>query len=115
MDAPLLLAAKVAASACIGILIGLERARAHKEAGVRSFTLTTLLGTLSWLVSPTLAYVQVGIVLVVLFLLNVDALWNKHLAQITTSLALAVANVLGIVIGIGNFFPVEAEEPTERK
>src|SRR6266487_2966186 len=73
MDALLLLAAKVAASACIGMLIGLERTWAHKEAGVRSFAIATLLGTLSWLVSPTLAYVQVG-------------------------------NVLGIVIGMGNFF-----------
>lgn len=104
MDAPLLLAAKVAASACIGMLIGLERAWAHKEAGVRSFAIATLLGTLSWLVAPTLAYVQVGIVLVVLFLVNVYAMRNEQSPEITTSLALAAANVMGIVIGMGNFF-----------
>ena len=104
MDAPLLLAAKVAASACIGMLIGLERTWAHKEAGVRSFAIATLLGTLSWLVAPTLAYVQVGIVLLVLILVNVYALWNERPVEITTSLALAVTNVLGIVIGMGNFF-----------
>jgi len=104
MDALLLLAAKVAASACIGMLIGLERSWAHKEAGVRSFAIATLLGTLSWLVSPTLAYVQVGIVLVVLILVNVYAMRNEQPPEITTSLALAAANVLGIVIGMGNFF-----------
>src|SRR2546421_9582557 len=104
MDALLLLAAKVAASACIGMLIGLERSWAHKEAGVRSFAIATLLGTLSWLVSPTLAYVQVGIVLVVLILVNVYAMRNQQSPEITTSLALAAANVLGIVIGMGNFF-----------
>ena len=104
MDALLLLAAKVAASACIGMLIGLERSWAHKEAGVRSFAIATLLGTLSWLVSPTLAYVQVGIVLVVLILVNVYAMRNEQPLEITTSLALAAANVLGIVIGMGNFF-----------
>jgi uncharacterized membrane protein (DUF4010 family) len=104
MDAPLLLAEKIAASACIGMLIGLERTWAHKEAGVRSFAIATLLGTLSWLVAPTLAYVQVGIVLVVLILVNVYAMWNEQSPTITTSLALAVANVLGIVIGMGNFF-----------
>ena len=104
MDAPLLLAAKVAASACIGMLIGLERAWAHKEAGVRSFAIATLLGTLSWLVAPTLAYVQVGIVLVVLILVNVYAMRNEQSPEITTSLALAAANVMGIVIGMGNFF-----------
>ena len=104
MDAPLLLAAKVAASACIGMFIGLERAWAHKEAGVRSFAIATLLGTLSWLVAPTLAYVQVGIVLVVLILVNVYAMRNEQSPEITTSLALAAANVMGIVIGMGNFF-----------
>ncbi|MGZ3610832.1 MAG: MgtC/SapB family protein [Ktedonobacteraceae bacterium] len=104
MDTPLLLAAKVAASACIGMLIGLERTWAHKEAGVRSFAIATLLGTLSWLVAPTLAYVQVGIVLVVLILVNVYAMFNEQSPTITTSLALAAANVLGIVIGMGNFF-----------
>ncbi|TMB75571.1 MAG: MgtC/SapB family protein [Chloroflexi bacterium] len=104
MDALLLLAAKVAASACIGMLIGLERSWAHKEAGVRSFAIATLLGTLSWLVASTLAYVQVGIVLVVLILVNVYAMRNQQSPEITTSLALAAANVLGIVIGMGNFF-----------
>src|SRR5438270_7285935 len=104
MDALLLLAAKVAGSACIGMLIGLERTWAHKEAGVRSFAIATLLGTLSWLVTPTLAYVQVGIVLLVLILVNIYALWNERSVEITTSLALASANVLGIVIGMGNFF-----------
>ena len=104
MDTLLLLAAKVAGSACIGMLIGLERTWAHKEAGVRSFAIATLLGTLSWLVTPTLAYVQVGIVLLVLILVNIYALWNERSVEITTSLALATANVLGIVIGMGNFF-----------
>src|SRR5258706_1552632 len=104
MDASLLLAAKVAASAGIGMLIGIEREWAHKEAGVRSFAIATLLGTLSWLVAPTLAYVQVGIVLVVLILINVYAMWTAQSSQITSSFALAAANILGIVIGMGNFF-----------
>jgi uncharacterized membrane protein (DUF4010 family) len=86
------------------MLIGLERTWAHKEAGVRSFAIATLLGTLSWLVAPTLAYVQVGIVVVVLILVNVYAMWNDRSPEITTSLALAAANVLGIVVGMGNFF-----------
>jgi uncharacterized membrane protein (DUF4010 family) len=104
MDQPFLLALKVAASASMGILIGLERTWAHKEAGVRSFAIAALLGTLSWLVTPTLAYVQVGIVVVVLLLVNVYGMWNERSLEITTSLALAAVNVLGIVIGIGNFF-----------
>src|SRR5260370_3399185 len=104
MDTPLLLAAKVAASVCIGMLIGLERTWAHKEVGVRSFAIAALVGTLAWVVTPTLAYVQVGIVLVVLVVVNVYAMWNEQYPEITTSLALAAANVMGIVIGMGNFF-----------
>ena len=104
MDAPLWLVAKVAASACIGILIGLERTWAHKEAGVRSFAIATLLGTLAWLVTPTVAYVQIGIVLVVLLLVNGYAMQHERSPEITTSLALAAANVLGMVVGQGNFF-----------
>ena len=104
MDASLLLAIKVAASACIGLLIGLERQWAHKEAGVRSFAIATLLGTLTWLVAPTLALAQFAVVLLVILLVNVYSLWKEQSLQITTSLALAAANVLGILVGVGNFF-----------
>jgi len=104
MDASLLLAIKVAASACIGLLIGLERQWAHKEAGVRSFAIATLLGTLTWLVAPALALAQFAVVLLVILLVNVYSLWKEQSLQITTSLALAAANVLGILVGVGNFF-----------
>jgi uncharacterized membrane protein YhiD involved in acid resistance len=50
MDPSFLLAEKVAASASIGLLIGLEREWAHKDVGLRSFTIGALLGTLAWLV-----------------------------------------------------------------
>jgi uncharacterized membrane protein (DUF4010 family) len=104
MNPLLLLAAKIAVSACIGLLVGLEREWAHKEAGVRTFAIAALLGTLSYLVSPTLAMVQVSVVLVVLVLINVYGLWKEQSPQITTSLALAVTDVLGMVVGMGGFF-----------
>lgn len=104
MNPLLLLAAKIAVSACIGLLVGLEREWAHKEAGVRTFAIAALLGTLSYLVSPTLALVQVSVVLVVLVLVNLYGLWKEQSPQITTSLALAVTNVLGMVVGMGGFF-----------
>jgi uncharacterized membrane protein (DUF4010 family) len=104
MSPLLLLAVKVAVSACIGLLVGLEREWAHKEAGVRTFAIAALLGTLSWLVSPTLAMVQMSVVLVVLVLINIYGLRKEQEPQITTSLALAVTDVLGIVVGMGGFF-----------
>ncbi|GHO94606.1 hypothetical protein KSF_046540 [Reticulibacter mediterranei] len=104
MDPPFLLVAKVAASVCVGLLVGLERTWAHKEAGIRSFAIATLLGTLCWLVSPTLAYVQVGIILMIVILVNVYGIWSQRSPEVTTSLALAATNVVGMVIGAGNFF-----------
>lgn len=88
----------------MGLLIGLEREWAHKEAGVRSFTIAALLGTLSWLVSPYLALVQVGVVLTVIIIVNGYSLVKQTPLEVTTSLALALTNVLGILIGVGNFF-----------
>ena len=104
MDPTLLLAAKVAASAGIGLLIGLEREWAHKEAGVRSFAIAALLGTLAWLVAPILAYVQLSIVVVIIIIVNLFSLQKEQNLEITTSLALAVTNILGILVGMGSFF-----------
>jgi uncharacterized membrane protein (DUF4010 family) len=104
MEISLLLAEKVAASAAIGLLIGLEREWSHKETGIRSFTIAALLGTLAWILSPTLALVEVSTILVVIILVNVYSLTQDHSLQITTSLALAATNVLGLLVGAGSFF-----------
>src|SRR5437879_9386102 len=104
MDAPLLLAEKIAASVSVGMLIGLEREWARKEAGVRSFALASLLGMLSWLVSPTLAFVQLGIVVVIIVVANAYSLYKDEPLLITTSLALAVTNILGMLVGMEQFF-----------
>ncbi len=104
MEVPLLLTEKIVASAGIGLLIGLEREWAHKEAGVRSFTIAALLGTLSWLVAPTIAAVEVGVVVIIIIFVNLFSLLKNHPLEITTSLALAAANVLGLLVGMGAFF-----------
>lgn len=104
MDVPFLLAEKVVVSAGIGLMIGLEREWAHKEASTRSFAFATLLGTLAWLASPTLAFIEVGVVLGMIVLVNVYALHKDLPLPVTTSFALATTNVLGILVGFGAFF-----------
>lgn len=104
MDSITQFALKIAASAGIGLLIGLEREWAHKDAGVRTFALVALLGTCAWLVAPGLAFVQFSLVFLVIVLVNGYSAWKQHSLQITTSVALAVTNVLGIALGGGNFF-----------
>ncbi|MEO8970391.1 MAG: DUF4010 domain-containing protein [Ktedonobacteraceae bacterium] len=100
----LVLAEKVAASAGIGLLIGLQREWSHKDAGVRSFTFVALLGMVAWLVNPVLAYVEVGIVLTVIVLINIHFIRENQPLEITTAISFALTNVLGILVGEGNFF-----------
>ncbi len=104
MDAPFSLAEKIFASVSIGLLIGLEREWAHKEAGVRSFAIAALLGTISWLVAPSLAFLEVGVVVVIILFVNLFSLREHQPLEITTSLALAATNVLGILVGTGAYF-----------
>jgi uncharacterized membrane protein (DUF4010 family) len=104
MNAPLVVAEKIAAAAAIGLLIGLEREWAHKEAGVRSFAIAALLGTVAWLIAPSLAIAEVLVVVVIIVLVNIFKMRSGETLEETTSLALAVTNVLGIVVGTGNFF-----------
>ncbi len=104
MYTPFELALKIAASVSVGLFIGLERQWAHKEAGERTFAIATLLGTIAWLVTPVMAYVQFSVVLLAIIIINLYSIWKTNSLLITTSFALAAANVLGILIGIGDYF-----------
>ena len=104
IDTALILAEKIAAAAGVGLLIGLEREWAHKEAGVRSFAIAALLGTVAWLVSPYLALIQAAVIVAVIIVVNVYSISKQIPLEITTSLALAITNMLGILIGAGDFF-----------
>lgn len=104
VDISVMLALKIAASAGIGLLLGMERELAHKEAGVRTFAIAALLGTLSWLLSPALALIQFAMIVLVALIINLYAFWKTRHLQITTSLALAGTSVLGMAVGAGDFF-----------
>jgi uncharacterized membrane protein (DUF4010 family) len=98
------LAEKIALATGIGLLIGLERQWAHKEPGTRSFALASILGALAWLLSPTVALIEVGVVMVLIGLVNWVA-WRRNQAlEVTTSFALALTNLLGMLVGQGAFF-----------
>ena len=53
----------------VGILVGLERAWAHKEVGVGTFAITALLGLLGSLLGPPFALVMIiGILLIIAYI-----------------------------------------------
>lgn len=100
---------KLLASLAIGLLIGLEREWANKEAGVRSFAITSLFGMLSALLSEHFAIMAMAGIFILVGFLNVRRLIVDHNVEITTSTALMVTGVLGILVGMGHYFtPVAA-------
>lgn len=90
----------------LGLLIGLERERAGKEAGLRTFSLTALAGAMSTLITPSLefAMITLGFVAVVVVVLNLGALHKNRNLEMTTSAALFVTCVSGILVGRGYVF-----------
>jgi uncharacterized membrane protein (DUF4010 family) len=102
-------AAKIAVSLGIGLLVGIEREWAQKELGARSFALTALLGTMSVLISPgTLTVAFVGVLLIIIFA-HVRSWLAGRTLELTTSVCLLVTFVLGALAGLGHLFtPVAA-------
>jgi uncharacterized membrane protein (DUF4010 family) len=101
---PVEVAAKIAVSLGIGLLVGLEREWAHKDLGVRIFAIGALLGMLSSLAGLQYALVSMGGVLVVIVYVNLRAMLTQRALEATTSVALLATYVLGILVGQGHLF-----------
>ena len=97
-------AAKIAASLGIGLLVGIEREWSNKDLGARTFALTALLGTLAVPFGPGLAVASiVGVFLIVIFA-NLRSVLVDRSLEATTSTALLVTYVLGALVGEGHLF-----------
>jgi uncharacterized membrane protein (DUF4010 family) len=97
-------AAKIAISLGIGLLVGIEREWSNKDLGARTFALTSLLGTVGALFSTTLAsFAIIGAFLIVIFA-NTRSLWVDRSLEATTSAALLLIYVLGAMVGQGHLF-----------
>lgn len=106
---PIDISIKLAIAIGIGMLVGLEREWSQKDLGTRTFGITAMAGTLSVLAAPTIAYITfAGILLIV----AMAALRNVHdgkQVETTTSAAVVVTFVLGVLVGQGHHYtPVAA-------
>lgn len=101
---PFEVAVKIAIALGIGLLVGLEREWSQKDVGVRTFSITALLGCLSVLVSMQLASICLGGVIVLVAFLNGRSLLTDRSLELTTSVALIVTFVLGVLAGQGHLF-----------
>jgi uncharacterized membrane protein (DUF4010 family) len=100
---------KLAIALGIGMLVGLEREWAQKDLGTRTFAITAMLGTLGMLANPAIAYIAFGGVLVVIAIVAIRNVSDRKPVEATTSAALILTFVLGVLVGLGHqYTPVAA-------
>jgi uncharacterized membrane protein (DUF4010 family) len=106
---PSQIAVRIAVALTIGLLAGLEREWAHKETGVRTFAIVSLLGMITSLLSPAFTIAAFGGILLLAAFTNIRTLLADKTAEITTSVALMLTFYLGVLVGYGHLFtPVAA-------
>ena len=99
-----IVAVQLAASLCIGMLVGVEREWANKDFGLRSFAFVSVLGMLSAHLPTALACVAFAGVLLLIAALDVRHFLTAQPLELTTSLALLLVFVAGYLVGIGHVF-----------
>jgi uncharacterized membrane protein (DUF4010 family) len=102
-------AMKIAVAIAIGMLIGMERKWSHKETGIRTFAIISLLGMLTSLVGQPFALAGLGGVLLLAAFANLRSFMADRSLELTTSAVLMVDYILGVLVGLGHIFtPVAA-------
>ena len=91
---------KIGLALALGLLIGLERQRAGKEVGLRTFALTCLAGTLGAFVSLETAIAVLGFVTVLVVVFNVSDMQRGEPVRPTTSVALILTALLGVLVAL---------------
>lgn len=86
----------------VGLLVGLEREWRGKEAGLRTFGLVSLLGALSGLLGTPYALVCIGLVGILLVFLNLQGMRAEGSTELTTSAALLVVFMTGLLCAFGH-------------
>lgn len=84
----------------LGLLVGLERERAGKEVGLRTFSFAALLGYLSWNLGLPFSIAALAMIGVVVLVINVRAIRNNASVEATTSVALILIVFVGMMVAI---------------
>jgi uncharacterized membrane protein (DUF4010 family) len=86
----------------LGLVVGLERERRSKEAGLRTFAFVALLGGLGGILGESYTLAVLALVGVLVVFLNLHALRSRQMAELTTSAALILMAVAGVLCGQGH-------------
>lgn len=93
---------RLALSLALGLLIGLERERRGKEAGLRTFGFICLLGAMGGSLGVAFSLLILALVGMLAVLLNVHTLRAGQGTELTTSAAMLVTCMAGILCGQGH-------------
>lgn len=86
----------------LGLLIGLERERNRKEAGIRTFALIALLSALGGVMGDAFALASLSFAALLTVFLNVQTLRAGQGTELTTSAAMMITAAAGILCGKGH-------------
>ena len=86
------------------MLVGMEREWSNKDVGIRTFALVALLGMLASLVAQSVAIAALIGVFLLVAAMNTRSILHDRSLEITTSAALMVNYLLGVLVGLGHIF-----------
>jgi uncharacterized membrane protein (DUF4010 family) len=95
---------KITLAISVGLLVGLEREFASKDVGVRTFSITALLGLMCQFTGPSFAVCGFIGILCVTAYMNVRAMLVNRGLEITTSVAMLVTYCLGVSVAQDHVF-----------
>ncbi len=98
------IALKMAVSIGVGMLVGMEREWSNKDVGVRTFAIVSLLGMLASLIGPAISLAAFVGVFLLVAALNTRSILNDRSLEMTTSAALILNYLLGVLVGLGHIF-----------
>jgi uncharacterized membrane protein (DUF4010 family) len=100
--------ARLGLALAIGLFVGIERERRHKEAGLRTFAFAAVLGAIGGLLGESFALLALGLVGLLVVFLNIETIRTDEGAEITTSVALFITAFAGLLAGQGHTFTPSA-------
>jgi uncharacterized membrane protein (DUF4010 family) len=98
------IALKMAVAIGIGMLAGMEREWSNKDVGIRTFAIVSLLGMLASLIGQSIAIAALIGVFLLVAAMNTRSILADRSLEITTSAALIVNYLLGVLVGLGHIF-----------
>ncbi len=99
---PLLTLYRLMIALALGLFIGLEREWRGKEAGLRTFGLSALMGGIGGLIGASFSLLCVALLAVLVVFLNIQSLMKEKSAELTTSVALLITGLTGVLCGMGH-------------